>query len=174
MSTLPIAFRWTDDGAMVPASRFLARRADQEYTVGEEYVLVEENQRSPATHKHEFAFIREAWPNLPERYSQEPWAQSPEHLRKYALIKTGFSNTQTWVCKSKAEARRWAANIRPRDEYAIVIAEGWTVVEFTAKSQARGAMDAKEFQRSKQAILEFIAGLIEVSPEVLEQHARAA
>jgi hypothetical protein len=173
MTTAPVEFRW-DGEAMVPATAFLARRADQQYVVGGRYTLVEEKQRSPATHNHEFATLAEAWANLPERYADEAWAQSPEHLRKYALIKTGFNNSQTFVCGSKAEAKRWAANLRPRDEFAIVVAKGNTVVEFTAKSQSRKEMDAKEFQRSKQAVLEYVSSLLEVEPEVLDEHARAA
>jgi len=165
---LPLKFTW-DGEAMVPASAFLARRADQQYTVGESYMLAEEKQRSTATHNHEFAFVAEAWASLPERYADEAWAQSAEHLRKYALIKTGFCDTQTYACGSRAEAERWAANLRPLDEYSIVVVKGSTVVRFTAKSQKRKAMGAAEFQASKQAILEYIAGLIEVAPAALAE-----
>lgn len=173
MTTAPIEFRW-DGEAMVPATAFLARRADQQYVVGERYTLVEEKQRSPATHNHEFATLAEAWANLPERYADEAWAQSPEHLRKYALIKTGFYDSQTYACGSKAEAKRWAANLRPLDEYSLVVVNGSTVIRYMAKSQSRKAMDAKDFQRSKQAVLEYVSGLLDVEPEVLDEHARAA
>ena len=98
----------------------------------------------------------------------EPWAQSSEHLRKYALIKTGFCDTQTWVCGSKAEATRWAANMRPEDEYSIVVAQGNTVLRFIAKSQKMRAMGAQEFQASKTAIMDFIAGLLDVAPAELQ------
>lgn len=169
----PIQFTW-DGEAMVPATRFLARRADEQFVVGEKYTLVEEKQRSNVTHNHEFAVLEQAWANLPEQYATEAWAQSPEHLRKYALIKTGFFDSTTFACGSKAEAARWAANLRPMDEYSIVVVSGSTVVRYLAKSQSRKAMDAKEFQRSKQAILEYVSGLLDVEPEALSDHARAA
>ena len=169
---LPLKFRWTGD-AMEPASAFLARQADRQYVVGESYTLAEEKQRSTATHNHEFAFVAEAWSNLPERYAGEPWAKSPEHLRKYALIRTGFAHAQMYPCKFKAEARRLAAIIADMNEFALVLTDGRTVTRYTAMSQSRKAMDAAEFQRSKTAILEYLAELIDVEPAALEQ-ARAA
>lgn len=173
MSAL-LALKFTWDGeAMVPASAFFARRADQQYVIGESYMLAEEKQRSTATHNHEFAFVADAWSSLPDRFSDEAWAQSPEHLRKFALIKCGFCDTQTYACGSRAEAERWAANLRPLDEYGIVTVRGSTVVRFTAKSQSRKAMGAAEFQASKQAILEYIAGLIDVTPAALMKAAAA-
>lgn len=163
---LPLKFTW-DGEAMVPASAFLARQADRQYVVGESYMLAEEKQRSTATHNHEFAFVAEAWANLPERFTDAPWAKSPEHLRKYALVKTGYAKCQIYPCKFKSEARRLAATIADMDEFAIVIVKGRTVTRYTAMSQSRKAMGAADFQASKQAILEFIAGLIEVEPAEL-------
>ncbi|CDP50674.1 Phage protein [Devosia sp. DBB001] len=169
----PVSFTW-DGEAMTPSTQFHARNADREFVVGERYVLVEEKQRSTKTHNHEFAALHEAWANLPERYADEAWAQSPEHLRKYALIKTKFCDTQTYTCGSHAEAKRWAANIRPLDEYSLVTVYGSTVIRFTAKSQSRKAMDAVEFQASKTAVLEFISSLLDVAPAELAQAAGMA
>jgi len=169
----PVSFTW-DGEAMTPSSQFHARNADSEFVVGERYTLVEEKQRSDKTHNHEFAVIADAWANLPEQYADEAWAQSPEHLRKYALIKARFCDTQTFACGSYAEAERWAANIRPMDEFSLVVVRGSTVIRYTAKSQSRKAMDAAEFQRSKQAVLEFISGLIGVAPETLAKEAGMA
>lgn len=170
---LPLKFTWSGD-AMVPASAFLARRADQQYVVGESYMLAEEKQRSTATHNHEFAFVASGWANLPEHFKDAPWAKTPEHLRKYALIQTGYNKAQVHPCKFKAEARRLAAVVEDMDEFAVVLVNGRTVTRYTAKSQSRKAMDAAEFQASKQAILEYIAGLIEVAPGELEREAAAA
>ena len=134
--------------------------ADRHFVVDEDYLLVEHHERSQATHNHEFASITDLWKSLPERFSHEPWAQSAEHLRKFALIRTGFCNTQTYACGSRAEAERWAQNLRPLDEYSIVTVEGTTVHRFTAQSQSRRAMGAKRFQESKTAILEYLEDLI--------------
>lgn len=136
-------------------------------------VVLDERQRSDPSHRHEFAAIAEAWKNLPERFHQEPWAQSPEHLRKYCLIRAGFCNTQTFACASNAEAQRWAANLRPLDEYSIVVVQGATVLRFTAQSQSKRAMGAKRFQESKQAILDLLDDMIGVERGTVQQNVGA-
>lgn len=162
----PIVFTWTDDGAMKPLDRF-ARLADKRFVVGLEYPLEIHYPRSKVSHDHEFAWLGEAWATLPERYKHEPWALSPDHLRKYCLIRKGFCNTQTYACGSRSEAERWAQNLRPIDEYSLVTVEGTTVYRFTAESQSYRAMGARRFQESKQAIFDYIAELLEVSPDEL-------
>ena len=164
----PFIYQWTGS-TMQPLGRF-ARLAAEAFTEGEQYRMEAIEARSWNTHAHQMAWLYDAWLTLPERYAMEAWAQSPTHLRRYALIQTGFCNTQTWICTTKAEAARWAANLRPEDEYSIVVAQGNTVVRFTAKSQrmtGAGAMPAQDFQASKSAILDFIAGLLEVEPAEL-------
>lgn len=165
MTEAPIMFRYEGDGEFVPASQFWAGRADKAFVVGEHYKLVEHEDRSDVSHNHEFAFIAEAWKTIHERFNNETWAQSPEHLRKYALIRCRFCNTQTFPCGSRAEAERWAANLRPLDEYSLVTIDGPLVYRFTAMSQKRrgiGAMDKATFQASKQAIMDFLDDLLGV------------
>ncbi len=169
--TAPMFFQWTGD-VMQPLGRF-TRLAGEAFTKGEQYRMEAVEARSWISHAHQFAWLHDAWLNLPEQYAIAPWAQSSEHLRKYALIRTGFCNTQTWVCGTKAEASRWAANMRPEDEYSIVVAQGSTVVRYTAKSQSARAMGAKDFQGSKTAILDFIAGLLGVEAAELAATASA-
>lgn len=151
----PLPFRWTGE-AFEPLPR--ARRAcDEAFVIGEVYTLAEEKARSAATHRHYFAMINEAWQTLPEHMaSQFPTA---EHLRKFALIKTGFADSRQIVAASKAEALRLAAFIRPLDEYGVVTVEGAVVTHWTAQSQSTRAMGAKRFQESKTAVLDYIASL---------------
>lgn len=173
----PLMLRYEGEGEFRSPTSFWAGRADREFVVGEVYQMVEQQDRSDASHNHEFAFVAEAWKNLPERFKIEPWAQSPEHLRKYALIRCRFCHTQTFSCSSEAEARRWAANIRPMDEYSLVTFEGPLVYRFTAMSQKRrgiGAMDKATFQASKQAIMDFLDDLIGVERGAAEENARKA
>lgn len=168
----PILCRWDGD-AFVPVGRF-ARTADDHYVVGETYQIVQHQERSRKTHNHFFAEVTEAWQNLPERYAGEPWAQSPEHLRRYALIKAGFCDTQTFVASSRAEAIRLAAFLRPVDEYSIVTTEGSTVTRYTAKSQSMRAMGKHAFRDSKNAVLDILADLIAVEPGALAANAGQA
>jgi hypothetical protein len=165
----PEPFEW--DGEVMRPLR--PRRADAFYTVGERYIMAPVSQRSDATHKHEFAWLREAWMSLPEHLANQPHCASPEHLRKWALIHAGYSDSHTIVCSSKAEALRVAAFLRPIDEFAVVVTQGPTVTRYTAKSQSRRAMGAKEFQESKTKIMEVIARMLGVEPAQLPQQEAA-
>lgn len=169
MTTIPpIMFRW-DGEAMWPLR---PQYADRYFVIEETYPLSPWEERSMISHAHQFAFVAEAWKNLPEQYRDQPWAQSPTHLRRYALIRCGFCNTQTYACGTKAEAERWARNLRPIDEYSVVTVEGTTVFRFTAESQSRRAMGRKRFQESKQAIMDWLDDLLQVDPGATAEAAR--
>lgn len=165
-----IRARWVN-GAFHPVGNFQTAWCHDHLEHGEAVDLDVRRQRSGASHRHQFAWVADAWESLPEQYAMEPWAQSPEHLRKYALIRCRFCDTQTFPCASNAEAQRWAANLRPLDAYSLVTVQGNAVYRFTAQSQSMKAMGKEQFEASKRAILEFIADLIGVAPEQL---ARAA
>lgn len=163
----PQHFEWSGE-AMIPLH---PRRADKTFVVGQRYSLVQHEDRSEASHRHEFAWLREAWQSLPEHLSER--FPTEKHLRKWALIRAGYSDSHTITCRSKAEAVRVAAFIRPIDEFAVVIVQGTTVTRFTAKSQSKRAMGAKEFYESKERIMEVVARMLNVEPQELPQ-ARAA
>ena len=163
-----LLFQWNGE-ALIPKR---PRQADAEFTIGEEYMMERIEPRSAASHNHYFACVTEAWRNLPE--DQADRYPSSEHLRKAALITTGYRDERTIVAASKAEALRLAAFIRPMDEFAIVVVRDAVVVVYTAKSQSLRAMGKKAFGESKQAVLEYLATLIEVAPETLEREAGRA
>lgn len=163
----PEPFEW--DGEVMRPLR--PRRADAFYTVGERYIMAPVEQRSDPSHRHEFAWLREAWMTLPDQMAER--FPTSEHLRKFALIKAGYCDGHTITCASKAEALRVAAFIRPIDEFAVVVTNGATVTRYTAKSQSRRAMGGKVFQESKQAIMEVIAGMLGVDPGQLPQREAA-
>lgn len=172
MSTpTPLPFVW-DGEVFQPISRYFARRCDEQYAVGQRYVLEAIEERSAKSHKHFFAEVREIWMSLPEHLAEKH--PSPEHLRKYALVMTGFRNVLTHVEPSHAAAQRLAAFIRPLDEFAVVRAEGATVTVMTAQSQSMRAMGKDQFQASKTAVLEYLSDLIGVAPAELQDRARAA
>lgn len=125
--------------------------------------------RSEISHRHEFAWLKTAWLNLPETISDR--FPSPEHLRKRALIDAGFYNEMAIDAGSNAAAIRVAAGFRSHDEFVVAVVRGPLVLVRTAKSQSRRAMDRDEFQASKSAIMEVIASLIGVAPEELEREA---
>jgi hypothetical protein len=154
----PQAFFW-DGEAMKPRSPKLA---DKAYCVGEVYWLVPHEERSTATHNHEFAWLKDAWLNLPEDLAEQ--IPTTEHLRKRALIDAGFYNETITDAGSNAAALRVASTMRSLDEFALVIVRGPLVVMRRAKSQSRRAMGKQEFQDSKTAIIETISAMIGITP----------
>ena len=159
MTTTDILCTWTGE-AFVPRPGFHAKRANEAFGAGEMVVMNVENERSMRSHRHYFASIKDAWDNLPERYALTQWAASPVHLRKYALIRTGHYNSTSYPCATQAEAQRWAANMRPIDEFGVVTARDAVVTRYEAKSQSVKAMGPKEFQKSKTDVLEWLDVLL--------------
>ena len=163
----PLAYTW-DGESLVPR---VPRLADKHLVVGETYMMVPHEERSDKTHKHEFAWLREAWLNLPEDLAVE--YPTPEHLRKRALIEAGYYHETIVDAGSKVAALRIATFTRTIDDFALVFVREQFVIRRVAKSQSRRAMKKAEFQASKTAIMEVISNMIGVKPEEL-QRARAA
>jgi hypothetical protein len=154
----PLVFTWSGT-AMEILPRF-AREADRRFVIGERYTLDEIQERSAASHRHYFASVNTAWASLPETIG----AQFPtsEHLRKFCLIKAGFHNHRSIVARSKTEAQRIAAFVRPMDEFAIVTVSECVVNVFTAQSQSHRAMGKQQFARSKESVLQVLDDLLGV------------
>lgn len=170
MSNKPIFVRW-DGEALIPNNGHWQNVADEQFVVGEIYRVEVEEMRSWVSHQHQFAWLHEAWANLPERmYQQFP---TSEHLRKYALIQGGYCTMVQHPCVTAAEALRLATILKPYDSYAVVICRGNVVSVYTAVSQSVKHMGKDQFQASKTAILEYVAGLLEVDPATLERQAAA-
>lgn len=170
MSAPPILYRW-DGEAMVPLARF-HNTANANFVVGEHYRMEAIEERSRVSHNHFFACVHDAWLNLPDKIATD--FPTEEALRKHALIMTGFREERKFVASSPIEARKIAAFIKPRDEYAIISVNGNIVIEWTAKSQSIKAMGKAAFQDSKDKVLGFVADLIGVAPETLAANARRA
>jgi hypothetical protein len=162
----PMPMRWTGE-ALEPVGRF-KRDADRSFVIGQVYRMAEIEERSMISHNHEFAWLKDAWLNLPEDIADE--YPSPEHLRKRALVQAGFYTEQVVDAGSNAAALRVATRDRSRNEFSLVIVRGPLVIIRDPASQSKRAMGAKEFQRSKTAIMEVIADLIGVSADDLAKH----
>lgn len=165
--SLPIAFRCTE-GVMKPVPYYKDEFA-RTYEEGRMYRLQEVQDRSEASHRHFFASVTEAWRNLPEDMTER--FPSAEHLRKWCLIRTGYSHSRSIACDSPEEAQKVAAFVRPFDEFAVVSVGGCVVTVFTAMSQSLAAMGAKEFQASKEKVLDLVASMIRTDRAALEANA---
>jgi len=163
----PQGFLW-DGEVMKPLSPALA---DKAYCVGETYLLVNHEQRSAISHRHEFAWIREAWKTLPENLAMQ--FPTPEHLRKRALVDAGFYDETVIDAGSKAAALRVCSYIKVEDDFKLVFVRDHFVIIRKAKSQSHRAMGKVDFQRSKEAILGIISDMLGVAPDQLTR-ARAA
>lgn len=163
-----LPFRWDGEG-FFPVARNWALIADKYFVVGEVYRLEVREERSAASHNHYFASVVEAHQNLPEKLAQR--FPTPDHLRRFALIKAGFREERSVVCASPAEAQKVAGFIKPMDDYAVVMVRDSVVIVYTAKSQSVRAMGKDEFQKSKDAVLEVLATIIGTTRDSLIKNA---
>jgi hypothetical protein len=166
-------FHW-NDYVMRPLGRDL-QAARKRFKAGYIYWLTEEPPRTEASHRHYFAAVNEAWNSLPERFRDEWWAVSAEHLRKYALIMTGHCKTTSIACKNANLALYAMLEFRERDHYSMVSCDNYTVHWSTALSQDERHMKKKAFEKSKQDVLDYLAQLIGVpTMELIEAGKQAA
>jgi hypothetical protein len=164
----PLWYRYGGEGEFQPASDQAKSEADRHYVIGEVYRLAPNYGRSENSHRHQFASIHDAWANLPpDLHMLYP---SADHLRKWALIKSGWCNSMTFVMADGAHAKTLARELRNYDEFAVVQVKDNVVIRTTAKSQSRKAMPGEAFQKSKSDCLAVIAELLGTTPEALEQN----
>ena len=138
---------------------------------GEVVGIIIERGRSTKSHRHQFAWLMEAWLTLPEALRHAPWAETSETMRKHALIATGFHQTTILDCGANATAQRIKAQLvraEARAEgYAIGRVRGPILTIWTPESQSMRSMGGKRFQESKTAILDWMAAQIGVTASAL-------
>lgn len=167
MNSWLFMFRWTGE-AMVPLKGF-AQRCNEAFSVDGTYRLEAREERSLRTHNHFFAAVNDAWLNLPEDLVER--FPTPEHLRKWCLIKAGFREERSIAAGSAQEAERIAAFVRPMDEYAVIVVRDAVVTVYTAKSQSYKAMNKQEFSEAKRAVLDQCGELVGVDSTMFEERA---
>lgn len=87
---------------------------------------------------------------------------SPEHLRKWCLIKAGFCDEKAIACKDHAQAVELATLLRQLDPYAVIKLGDDTIRIFTAHSQSMANADKETFARQKRAVFRELDDLIGV------------
>lgn len=164
----PIAFTWNaadgEHGRMVPRDH----RAPDLFEDGKTYRLQIFEGRSRRSHNHEFVVIEEAWKNLPqEQFERFP---TPDHFRKFLLIKRGYCDRREIACDTQEAAERVAGAARDLIEYSVAVVQGASVAIYTPQSQSQKTMGKDKFQQSKQDIIEEAAAMIGVSVEDLAKN----
>jgi hydrogenase maturation factor len=166
----PVTFTWNGASmAMVPQQR-QHWLCNKQFADGQVYDLIEHEERSTSSHNHFFAAVHEAWKNLPEVHAKR--FKTSEHLRKWALIHTGYANETMMTLETPAEAMRVAAIFAndPGFEFAVLAVSESVVRIYTAKTQkatGKDSMGKEDFQKSKQEVLETVAEMIGVTVEAL-------
>jgi hypothetical protein len=158
---------WTDDGVFKPLERY-AKRADQQYAVGEVYRIMVEEERSQASHRSYFASLKTIHDNLSvDQIKDYP---TVEHMRKRALIVCGFRSERHIVLSSKRDALLVVSMMGDIDEYAAIVQKDNVVHIYRPQSQSVAAMGKTEFEASKRAVLERCCALIGVHPGDVFHH----
>jgi hypothetical protein len=170
-SSAPIECAW-DGEVLRPVSPYWGRRADKQWAKGEVLRIVDQPERSHGSHAHFFAMVQETWRNLPPLLAER--FHSPDHLRRYALIRAGFCDAQVIACGSKAVAAQVAAAARKLDEFSLAEVKGSVVHIFTPHSQSYQAMDRARFKESKERVLDVLAEMIGVARQELSDNAGRA
>ena len=147
----PVVFNWVEVSipetgelrrAMVPQLRYL-NVAKRQFADGHDYPMVVLEARSRASHNQFFAAVDDAWHNLPEEIAAR-WPTS-EHLRKWALVETGWFDEKFFDCDSPAKAKNLAVFIRSVDTFGVILLHKNKVIVREAKSQSAAAMGKESF-----------------------------
>ncbi len=150
-----------EGGGKFQATGIWLRRCEDQFTIGDRYRMVTEEDRSPESHRHYFACLNEAFYNLPDDLAAR--FPSMESLRRWCLIKCGFADVRSTVYETANDAKRAATLLGLYNEHAVIIAKGCVVSVYVAKSQSTRAMDKATFQASKTAVLDLVASMIGVT-----------
>ncbi len=159
---------------MAPGVLRIMANALPDLAQGETVLVSIERGRSMTSHRHQFAWVKDAWANLPEDAQGLPWAETPETLRKHALIACGYHQTYTLDCGKETTARRVKAALVAAEAgkhgYALGRVRGPVVTIWAPESQSVRAMGGKRFQESKTAIMDWIAAKIGATADQLRSN----
>ena len=157
-----------DGKVFAPDGQHWLGLAQKHFGAGEVVKLVQHEERSGASHNHYFACVADAHANLPDELAiQFP---SPDHLRRFALISTGYCNSHAITLDSVEEARKVYAFIKPIDQFSVVSLKGCVVTVFTAHSQSNRAANKALFRQQKEAVLGFLATMVGTTKEALTEN----
>lgn len=158
--------RWRD-GTLIPLDKFQpdCRRFFVHDGI---YVVEADRPEHIAANKAYHAEIRTLWSNLPE--TLDVHYPKPEHLRKRALIKTGYYTANYVTLETEEEARVVQSIMKPLDEFSVVIRRNNVVRVYRPRSQRLRReeddavrMDADELKQSRKDVLDFCRALVSVS-----------
>lgn len=162
------------DGAFWPLeSGGWAARARRFYGEGVEYLMEESPTPSTKTRSHFHATLAEVFKNLPAELAEQ--YPSIEHLRKRALIETGFCTHTVAVLDNVGQAVRVAGFLKNgTGAFNLVVRRDATVTLYVPLSERDIAKDKARYQDMKDKVLGWAAGLIGVKVDDLKKNTGAA
>lgn len=155
---------------MIPQSGYLAQ-CEKRFVVGQIYTLEQVDEaRNMNAHNAYMAEVASAWENLSDAATKK--LKTPTHLRKWALIETGWYDEQIVDCGTHELASRMATFTHQTDEYCEIRIRKNLLVIRRPRSQKRSKMNSEDFKKSSKAVLDLLADMIGVNRTVLERYAR--
>lgn len=121
--------------------------------------VLDDKQRSVASHNSFFAELQELYDTMPEIVTER--FPSFDAFRKFCLIRTGWRNETVYNCATRAEARIWAIRLRELDSFSVVAVSHDQITVWTAKSQSMKAMGKEDFQKSRDDVTAYAKQLLE-------------
>ena len=126
-------------------------------------ILDDSYDHSDPARRRYFAHIRDVWDSLPDH--RRELHLTPKHLRKWALVKAGYCDTNIVNCGSKRAAIEVAAMAKRLDTFCVTDIRGSVVVIHTALSQTKRMQPRKIF-------LECAAAVERVLDDMIDRKAR--
>ena len=179
---MAVTYRKTPE-CMIPIARDL-QKYHREYEDDKHYTLEEIRERSLKSHNTYFAAVHLTWLNRPEIDRQ--LFPTEDHWREFCLIKAGFCKERVWIVPADpqefpqffAQVVDWTSSLKKN--FVVTTTEGNITHVLYAKTQKMlkndpDGMDKKDFEASKNAVLEICAtqwpGLMTVD-QLLEEAKR--
>lgn len=170
---MPFLVKWDDERDVFVPERKLIAQLKKLYANGKAIWLEQVQFRSMASHNDQFAKIHERWDSMPNYITSRFINET--HLRKYALIRTGWVKEMRHLpFTNREDAITGAVLARLIDSYALVTIDDCVVSFYVARSQRTTgpeSMTNSEFQKSKTDVLAFLNALLGIATEESDQYA---
>lgn len=150
------------NGKFSASSIYHKMRCEKMFGAGQEITFEELGDRNMNRHRMYFARLKELWLTLPESMAED--FPSPEALRKFALVRTGYCTQKKIVCRSNQDAIETAAFIESLGTYVICEVVMRVLTIWVPQSQAVRNMGKSEFDKSVTDVLDYCERLVRSEP----------
>jgi hypothetical protein len=171
---IPIRFK-VKDGALHPVGDRGRELFHTQLKEGQIITMEPLLERNMAQHRAYFASLKDIWDSRPEYLDNAPHLASTEHMRHWALICTGWCDTDMTVFDNEdaAEAALKAVRFARRMTGTYTMSflreahhpdtgevTSWTLVQAAPKSQSVKKMGKEDFRQSMDDVLEYCSRMV--------------